>query len=301
MRIFVTGGTGFIGTHVVRKLMEEEHDLLLLIQESEKPSFTDYHKKITAFVGDLSNIDAWKDVVKKFQPDVTIHMAWGDIPNYDYKTSMRNLIYGLNLIVMLAEIGCKRVLCTGSCWEYGQKSGKLDEDSVVKPSSAFTAAKHALHLMGREIARENHMEFIWTRLFYVYGPGQKSHSLIPHIITSIRLGNHPNIKTPHSRNDFVYVEDVAEAISLLIVKKVKGEVYNIGSGYSTEILHIINAVYRLYGFNERHLSESGKPADSPPVDFWADISRIKADVGWKPKFSIEKGIETTIEYFRKIH
>jgi dTDP-6-deoxy-L-talose 4-dehydrogenase (NAD+) len=227
-------------------------------------------------------------------------MAWEGIPNYDYPTSTRNLIHSLKLLMMLAEIGCKKILCTGSCWEYGQKSGMLNEDSSVKPSNVFTAAKHSLYLMGREIAQENAMNFIWTRLFYVYGPGQKSHSLIPHIITAIQSGKQPNIKTPHSRNDFVYVGDVARAISLLVTKDTAHDVYNIGSGYSTEILDIINMVYQYYGYKMKSFPPDSIASNAAPVDFWADISRMDKDVGWAPAYGIEDGIKNTIESYKKI-
>ena len=302
MKVFITGGTGFIGQHVVKQLVKDKHTLLLLCPENEElPHSLKTSKTLKILKNDLSNIDIWKKEVGHFKPHASIHMAWEGIPNYNYKNSMRNLVYGLNLITMLAEIGCKCVLCTGSCWEYGQKSGKLNEDLEVKPSNAFTAAKNSLHMVGREIAKENNMKFIWTRLFYVYGPGQKSHSLIPNIINAIESGNTPDIKTPHSRNDFVYVEDVANAIYMLITKQPKGEIYNIGLGHSTEVAEIINMVYSCYGLNKKYDSLNEISADLVQTDFWADISRIKNDVGWEPKFNVEKGIEKTIEYFKKIN
>jgi nucleoside-diphosphate-sugar epimerase len=300
MRLFVTGGTGFIGTHVVHQLIRDKHELLLLGLEEETIPSTLNSESIRIIRGNLGDIEAWKPAVEKFSPQATVHMAWAGIPNYDSRTSTMNLIHGLNLITMLAEIGCEKVLCTGSCWEYGQKSGKLREDSVVKPSNVFTAAKHSLHLIGREIALETHMKFIWTRLFYVYGPGQKGHSLIPHIITAIQSGKQTNIKTPHSRNDFVYVEDVATAISKLISKDTTHDVYNIGSGYSTEILDVINMVYKYYGYKEKSLLSDTVPSNAAPVDFWADLTKIKDDVGWQPTYSIEEGIKKTIESYKKI-
>ncbi len=300
MRIFVTGGTGFIGTHVVNQLISDKHEILLLCLEGEPIPSVLNQKSLRIIRGDLSDIQTWKPEAGSFRPQAAVHMAWAGIPTYDSRTSTQNLIHGLDLITMLAEIGCEKLLCTGSCWEYGQKTGQLHEDSVVRPSNAFTAAKHSLHLMGREIAREQQMKFIWTRLFYVYGPGQKSHSLIPHIITAIRSGEQPNIKTPQSRNDFVYVEDVATAISSLLSKDTAHNVYNIGSGYSTEILEVINLVYQYYGQKGKSLPPENIPPSNAPVDFWADITQIKDDIGWEPAYGIEKGIKKTIESYKKI-
>lgn len=297
MKIFVTGATGFIGTHLVRKLQNERHDLLLLTQKSENLSYNEHLEKVKIVTGNLSDISGWKNELKEFQPDATIHMAWEGIPNYGAKTSIKNLKYGLDLFTMLGELGCKRVISTGSCWEYGQNHGRLQEDMIPKPSNAFTIAKNALHLMGKEIAKENDMIFIWTRLFYAYGPGQKEISLIPYLINCARTGKTPEIKNPSARNDFIYVEDVVEAISMVMKNCRQSAVYNIGSGYSTGVKDIIKVVCDYYNF--QYGSMPAHPNSEMFVDFWADISKIKTDIGWEPKIGIREGIEKTISYFMR--
>lgn len=297
MKIFITGATGFIGTHLVRKLQNERHDLLLLTQKSENLSYNEPLEKVKIVTGNLSDISGWKNELKKFQPDATIHMAWEGIPNYDAKTSIKNLKYGLDLFTMLGELGCKRVISTGSCWEYGQNHGRLQEDMIPKPSNAFTIAKNALHLMGKEIAKENDMIFIWTRLFYVYGPGQKETSLIPHIINYIRQGKKPDIKTPSAKNDYIYAKDVVDAINMILKKGKQSTTYNIGSGHSISVKEIVNIVYDLLKIkNEFDLDSTSKNEDSF-VDYWADISKIKMEIGWEPKIDINEGIRRLVSYY----
>ncbi len=297
MRVFVTGGTGFIGTHVVKELQSEKNALLLLSRQSKNAFSSLEMPNVDIAQGDLSNIEKWKDEVKQFKPQAAIHMAWESLPNYDAKTSIKNLNYGLNLITLLAELGCKSIVSTGSCWEYGQQSGKLGEDMMPKSTNAFTAAKNALHWVGREIAKEYGMHFIWIRLFYVYGPGQRETSLLPYIINCVRKGEKPEIKTPLARNDFIYVEDVARAISAIVKKPQKDGVYNIGSGSSTSVQQIVEIVC-----NEFNLQYSGAdaPQNDSVVDFWADISKIKRDTGWEPKTGIKEGIQKTIDYYEKV-
>ena len=293
MRVFVTGGTGFIGTHVIRELEAGGHELLLLALASEEVS-PGNSGRINTVRGNLADISAWQDELKKFRPDVTLHMAWEGIPDYSSATSVKNLIYGLNLFKLLAEIECKRIICTGSCWEYGHQSGIVSEDESLKPSNAFSAAKNSLHWLGREIARENDIQFIWTRFFYVYGPGQRKGSLIPYIIDCARGGKKPEIKTPSARNDFIYVGDVAKAISAIVGKQPGSATYNIGSGYSTSVRQVIKIVH-----NELNLkySEPDAPQNDSGVNFWADISKIKKDTGWKPQTGIKEGIKAMISYY----
>ncbi|MBN1468005.1 MAG: NAD(P)-dependent oxidoreductase [Fusobacteriaceae bacterium] len=299
MKIFFTGGTGFIGSHIVKKLKKERHDILLLVHENKLPeSLVELSKDIKTINGNLSEMDSWKDDVINFKPEATLHMAWEGIPDYSYQTSINNLKYGLDLITLLSKSECKYFLSTGSCWEYGQKYGKLNEEMIPKPNNSFTAAKNSLHYLGREVAKENDMQFIWTRLFYVYGPGQKDHSLIPHIIKYVNEGKNPDIKTPFSRNDFVYVEDVATAISMILKKRCKSTIFNIGSGYSTKVQDIIKLIYDELGlpFND---NPSSYPNSESFIDFWADISKIKNEIGWKPKTNIHEGIKKMLSDIRR--
>ena len=293
MRIFVTGGTGFIGSHVVRELLGEGNALLLLSRQPE--SALSKMPNVDVVQGDLSDAANWENKVNRFKPQVAIHMAWESLPDYDARTSIGNLNYGLNLITLLSELGCESVICTGSCWEYGQQAGKLREDIALKPFNAFTAAKNALHWVGREIAREHDMRFIWTRIFYVYGPGQRGTSLISYIIDCVRKGENPEIKTPWAKNDFVYVEDVARAISAIVRKSQKDGVYNIGSGSSTSVQKVVEIVCNKFNSPEK-CGKLTKATDSPVVDFWADISRIRSDIGWRPQIGINEGIGKTINY-----
>jgi len=298
MRVFVTGGTGFIGQHVLRYLLQNDHELLVLKLENEDVSQFKSLKGLEFFEGNLENLKAVRTQLKTFQPEATVHLAWEGIPNYDYTLSTKNLLQSLRLLMLLAELGCKKILCTGSCWEYVNKVGKLSEDSLIQASNPFTAAKISLHTMGREIAKANAQQFIWVRLFYVYGPGQKSHSLIPHIISSIRSGKALEIKTPRTRNDFIYVEDVARAITQLMDAQTTHEVYNIGSGTSTEITDIINMAYQAYGLKQ-HFTPAPKSREIP-VNFWADISRIHDQVGWEPQVKIKEGIQRTVDYWKTL-
>jgi len=272
MRIFITGGTGFIGKHLVKKLREDKSNELFLLSK------------------DLADTENWKKEIEDFKPEACIHLAWEGLPDYSTGTSIKNLNYGLNLIKFLAEIGCPRVIVAGSCWEYGGQPGKLSEDTPPKPLNAFSAAKNALHWLGQEIAKENNTSFIWTRFFYIYGPGQRKESLIPYLINCVKTGKTPEIKNPFAKNDFVYVEDAVKAISLLVKNCKESGVYNIGSGYLTSVQEIIKII-----FLETSLASS-KNRLAPY--FYADISKIKKEVGWEPKTSIDEGIKKTIDYIK---
>lgn len=288
MKIFITGGSGFIGTYVVNKLQNEE--LLILNHTKKVPNY----QNTQLIHSTLEDIKQWKDRVEVFKPDATIHLAWEGIPDYGVEMSAKNLNHGLQLYEFLSQIECKTILTTGSCWEYGGQQGKLSEDTPYKPFNAFTAAKHSLYTKGKEICRRKNINFIWTRLFYVYGPGQRKESLIPYLINCAKNGHIPEIKNPNAKNDFIYVEDVAEAICRLISKAKISNDFNIGSGKLTSIQDIIDIIFKIFKLNKKI-----KKAETQHQDilssFYANISKIEKAVGWKPKINIEEGIQKTIE------
>jgi len=269
MRIFVTGGKGFIGRHVVERLRLDGHELLVLSKN-------------------LADIEQWKGEITSFKPDWTIHLAWEGIPDYGAEMSARNLIYGLNLMKILADSGCRSVLGVGSCWEYGQETGEIQEGLPPRTTNAFTAAKNTLYYLSQQIAEENDMQFVWARLFYVYGPGQKETSLVPHLVKQYLTKQEPEIKNPNGGNDFVYVKDVAEALALIIEKcPHKKAVYNIGSGQLTGVGEIVNLIY------DKNLGVSS------PNGFWADISSIKRDIGWRPLTDINTGVKEVVAHYER--
>lgn len=279
MKIFVTGGTGFVGRHAVAELQKHGHTLLILSRGAHTPS-----RKTRYLHGDLSTLSRWEKYVKRFKPDAALHMAWEGIPDYGPENSMRNFVYGMNLIRALGDAKCKKIVVTGSCWEYGVEAGRVSEDDPLTIEKPFPAAKVALHRIGAAAADAYGMRLVWGRIFYVYGPGQKSTSLIPYLIESNLRGEMPRAKNPNGGNDFVYVGDVARALRLLVEKNTKSSLFNLGSGTVTGVREIAHIIY-----GKKVIAGRGKARG-----FSADLSRTKKELGWKPRTSIKEGIRKMI-------
>ncbi|OGZ53126.1 MAG: hypothetical protein A3B25_03250 [Candidatus Ryanbacteria bacterium RIFCSPLOWO2_01_FULL_48_26] len=285
MRIFITGGTGFLGNHVVRELKAKGHDLLLLSRVARS------RDGVRCVVGNMANVSAWEKELKVFKPEIAIHLAWEDIPKNDKETCVKNLVGGLNCLRAFGEAGCETVLVAGSDQEYGQTGKKKNEKSPLKPHNMLFAAKAALYLMGTQIAEQYKMNFLWARIFFVYGPGQRSKALIPYLANSLRAGAVPEIKNPYGANDFIYIDDVVRAIRMLVGRKPKSsnEIYNIGSGKLTPTAEVIREVFSFF--------KKPVPFFPPKAKMqvvlkgsYADIAKIKKDTGWKPKVSVKTGI-----------
>ena len=295
MRIFITGGTGFIGKFVVKSLQKTKHQLLVLTSRKSNISVLAGSKNLQVVSGNLARLKQLELTLRKFRPEIAIHLAWEGIPDYGVEQSKRNLLYGLNLVELLGQIGCQVFIGAGSCWEYGATAGKISETIVPRSSNPFTAAKLALQLFGEQITAKYGMKFVWMRFFYVYGPGQKLVSLVPSLINSAIKGVKSEIKNPSGGNDFIYVEDVATALVRVVQKSrtIPAGVYNVGSGYLTGVQHIAELVMNNCGIKF-------KSTKTKPQGFYADISKLTKATGWQPSTSLEQGIKKTIKYFQSL-
>jgi UDP-glucose 4-epimerase len=293
MRIFITGGTGFIGKYLVKILDNGRNKIFILARNlKDLPQ----SKNITYIKGNLSNIKKWKSELEKFQPQAAAHLAWEGIPDYSAEVSLKNLIYSINLIKYLVAINCQTILVTGTLWEYGSQTGVLKEDFPIKPFNSLTAAKNAISVLGSEFAREKNIKFIWTRLFYIYGPSKKLNSLISYLIDCAKKNKQPEIRNPLAKNDFIYVEDAAGAIAKLLLGSKQGGVFNIGSGKLVSVQSLVDKILKHFNQTGKYRKVNPKQIDSFGSAI-ADISKIEKEVGWKPKISIDEGIKKMINNY----
>lgn len=294
MRIFITGGTGFIGKALLGKLKNSKHDLLVL---SRNPSNLKAVGNLKFLKGDLSESEKVKKVLTDFKPEIVIHLAWQGIPDYSLDSSMKNFEYTFELFRICSLLNCKKVIAAGSLWEYGARTGKVSEIMHAEPYNIFTAVKLSLLNLGREVFKETGTDFFWLRIFYVYGPGQREGSLIPSIINSLKLGLKPEIRNPNAKNDFIYVDDVAEAIISFLTQKAVPGIYNVGSGKLTSIRSILSKISQSYSYSFQTINT--KPRQQDKLGFIrADISKIKSQTGWQPKTKFNDGLLKTVEYFK---
>ena len=290
MRVFITGGTGFIGRHVMEQLQASGHEILASTLEKDKTE--NGSSSIFWLYCDLANFENIKVEIKSFNPEAVIHLAWQGIPDYSETISRINLNNSIDLIdFILNNTTCKKILVSGSCWEYGKKHGACKESDPVNIDSYFTWAKHSLNQYLSVKCAKNNVTVNWFRIFYVYGPGQREGSLIPMLINSIQASATPPINTPMNKNDFIYVGDVARTFAKAVDLEIPSGVYNLGSGTTTSVYDICRIV-------EKNLLESSsistKVLDNgnqiEGEKFWADMRKTNDKLDLVLDTSIEKGI-----------
>jgi len=286
MRILLTGGSGFLGTHLLPLL--EGHQLMLLgRREVDFP-----YPNLTYLWCDLSDAETWEGQVRDFSPDAGIHLAWTGLPDYSFPRCLENFNSSINLINVLASAGCRTIFVAGTCWEYGDISGQVREIDAPGPMSLYPSCKTGLRLISESIANKHEANLIWGRVFFVYGPGQRETSIIPTCYQAIKNGELPEVRNPGAINDFVHISDVVGAINALVETPDVSGVFNLGSGTPGKVSEVCRYVARKLN------AESILPDWKDQVQqtgFWADMSLMKRKTGWEPKFSLQEGIERTID------
>jgi nucleoside-diphosphate-sugar epimerase len=299
LRVLITGSSGFIGLPLSEKLSELGCEVLALCRSLPKKS----HHSISWLKADLSSPNTFKAEIRSFRPEVLIHLAWQDIPDFSFKKSLLNLNQSLDFLSFIAEIeSCKKILISGSCWEYTKTQGECIDTDESMSKDYFTLAKNSLRLWVEMISKEKSISFAWFRLFYVYGPGQRQNSLIPSILNNLKDGRLPNIKTPHNANDYIFIDDVVDAFSIATNNQFESGIYNLGAGKSTTALEVCRCAEQIALDSSRFTKQiemQSKPIVSS-TNFWAEITSTQDRLKWSPKTSLTDGIKKTWDHIKSI-
>jgi nucleoside-diphosphate-sugar epimerase len=296
MKILVTGATGFIGSAFCRLALAHGHEIAGLIQPGKiPPANFSPDEKIRWLEGSLAEIP-WNNI-KRFQPDVCVHLAWIATPGI-YLESPENkkyLQWSLDLAHGLRDIGVKHIVGAGTCIEYQISEIPLSEDRTpVYPTTLYARCKNALRKTLAAEAQRDGWQFCWGRVFYPYGVGEHPARLCSSLIQKLQRGEALVLKTPDSRKDYIYIEDLAAAILLTVEKKFTG-IINWGTGSGISVREIADTMATMLGHPE--LVENLNPSAADPFPFViADAARLK-HLGWQPQVDLQTGLARLVKTF----
>lgn len=295
MRVLVTGGSGFIGQHLTKRLIKDGHEVLITSTGAE-PKVEGVHKVL--YMG-LTGID-WKEINKL---DVVFHqMANNDTRCSDEREMFLANVYGPSqLFDKAAAGGCKRFVYASSTAVYGESPAPYVEDKTeVRPLNVYGHSKAKFDTFAMKFARDYDVTVTGLRYCNVYGPGEehkgKRMSMIGQIINSMLNNETVKLFTDgEQKRDWIHVSDVVEA-NLLAMNREKGragEIYNIGSGKAetfNTIIEIIRIFRRSYPMNS-----AVEYIDCPFADEYqnfteCNIDKARRDLGFEPKYDLALGI-----------
>lgn len=242
MKAFVTGASGFIGSYLVKHLVDDGHNVLCLKRPTSDLSNLDEYVSKVRWV---NNTDDWKAEFKSFAPDIVYNLAWNGVSSADrviWEKQVSNVSLQQELLDLALEVGCRKFVGAGSQSEYGDFENKIAENYPVKPKTAYAAVKAASLTILKSFCEINNMDWYWFRLFPVFGPHETERWLIPSLIKNIFTQESMDLTPGEQRLAYLYVGECAKAIEMAIYADGKSGVYNVCSDNPTPLKTLVTKI-----------------------------------------------------------
>ena len=301
MKLFITGGAGFVGAATVRAALDAGHAVAAPVRlGNPAPRLASVDGRYHRLPIDLRDKASVTDALDQFRPDAVVHLAWWGVANstrFEQSQIADNLEMACTLVEAGAAAGASSFIGFGSQGEYGAGSS-MEEDALPEPTTLYGAAKVAALYLTRQLARQHGLRHAWLRLFSTYGPGDNDGWLIPMLITEMLAGRRPKTTLGTQRWDWLYIDDVARAILATVSATAAQGVFNLGSGRAVAVRTAIDLIRDLAA-PEMELVYGEVPFRPDQVmHMQANIARLTAATGWTPRIPIEEGLAATVAWYR---
>lgn len=307
--VLVTGGTGFIGSHLVHRLLTEGCRVCVLVRPSRSPGrIADVLSDLSIWPGDVTDALNVQECVATISPEIVFHLAGATegriidpgLTGLD-RSFDTNLHGSLNVIRAAQSAGSRlrKFIRLGGLAEYGNGPTPFREEQREAPASTYAASQVAVTHLGQMLARTLNFPIVTLRPALTYGPAQSEDFFIPSCIRHCLRGVPFEMTSGEQSRDLVYIDDVVDAL-LKAAKSssVSGEVINIGSGRDCRIREVAETIVRMSGANIP--LRIGAKADHPADIRCLFCSPAKAEriLNWRALTPLDAGLQKTISWFR---
>ena len=306
MKILVTGGAGFIGSHLVEELLSNEHEILIfdncLTGKKENLEITGNF----TFINDDFGSENSLEVIEKFDPDICFHLAAQssvvvsvENPALDFE---HNILQPIKLIQVLLKSNCKKFVFTSSGGTiFGEPSviPTAEEDYADEPESPYGVAKKRLNELIKIMLKNSSMTYSILNLSNVYGPRQDPHGEAG--VVSIFANKYLKNEEPtifgdgDQTRDYIYVKDVVSAL-IKASKIEENHFLNIGTGIETSVNDLANSMKIQF---KSEINPIYKPAREGELNRSVlNNTKAKKELNWKPEYSLDDGMKQVFNWLR---
>lgn len=303
--ILITGGTGFVGSHLVDKLLSDgETNIHVTHFGNTTGHVAEILPKTNLHSINLTDAEATSGLFNQVQPTQVYHLASlaGVGTSFDQVNKTLETNTQLQLSVLLAIVNnCPqaKLLTIGTALEYKPSLDPLSETDQLGPNNPYGVSKITQEMLSLWFHQQHHLNIVLTRSFNHFGPRQAPGFVVADF--SKQIAHHPkqiSVGNLEPIRDMTYVADIVDAYILVMNKGVSGEVYNVGSGKGYTIKHILDEMIKVSDDEIEVIIDKDRyrPVDVPKVI--ANIDKIKK-LGWQPATPLDSALKKTINYYQE--
>ncbi|EKS36392.1 NAD-dependent epimerase/dehydratase family protein [Afipia broomeae] len=295
IRVLLTGATGFVGSHILRSLLQRNVELVAVSRRRPLIAGNYSWREADILSGDLNNLLRDKNISH------VLHAAWyvehGKFWNHAINDDWRDAT--IALARQAAGLGVRRFVSLGTCHEY---DWPVDADcdeliTPIAPHTPYDTAKTQTRLAIESVALETGMDFCWPRLFFPFGSGEAAERLIPYICQSLARGAPARCTRGDKIRDFIAVEDAGRLLADLCLSDVKGSV-NIATGRSTSIADIATCLGEISDKPDLIHLGALPDRDGDPLRITGDTKRVSSMPSFSSIPSLEQRLAETFDFWR---
>lgn len=301
MKVLVTGGGGFIGSHIVKQLLEKGYEAVVFDDFSTNPKSENFGSA-TVIEGDVKDTELLKKSLEGV--DAVIHMASFISVEESVKNPLKymenNVLGTASLLTAMREAGVSKIVFSSSATVYGEpKSLPILEDAPLSAANPYAASKIASEALCESFSRTDGFDVSILRYFNPYGPEEnhdpETHAIPNFIMAGLEKRPIPLYWNGEQVRDFIYVEDLAAA-HLAVLDLSGYNVFNVGSEQGTKIIDVVNTISDILGY-EVETDDRGERKGDVMANY-ASSQKIKDATGWEVKVGLEEGLKKTIDWFK---
>ena len=305
MKMLVTGGSGFIGSHLIPQLIARGHEVYSLERHVTGRYVLGLARRTTVY-GDLRDGFVIRKIVREIQPEAVVHLAAISPVAYSYDHPQEVLEVNTFGTINLAEACLREVphfehfLYAGTSEEYGnQTKFPIKEDAELRPNSPYSVSKVASDKYLQYMRDAYNFPITILRPFNTFGRKEDTHFVVERTITQMLQNKEIRLGDPTPTRDLMYVDDHINAyLTCLNNEKAIGKIFNFCTGRGITIEKLIDLLVKLVGFDGEVLWNAipARPLDIQKLV--GSYEKAKRVLGWRPKYTLEKGLKLTIEHWK---
>jgi len=302
MHILVTGGAGFIGSHVIKLLLDRGHQVIVLDNLSHGFS-ENVDRRAKLIVGDIRDPKKTKEALNSVE--AVIHMAGLIVVPESVADPIKycdnNVLGTISLLDSMKESGCKKIIFSSSACVYGTPNKlPIKEDAPIHPDNPYGATKASIEVFLKTYHEIFGFDVVILRYFNPYGPGKMARPIthaIPNFITATLAKKPiPLYWKGEQIRDFIYIDDLARAH--IDVLKLSGfNIFNLGMETGVKVKDIVDLIFDIVGYKVPIADLGKRPGDVHAT--YASSAKLTKAIDWKAKVSLREGLKRTIDYYKQ--